>query len=139
MLMALMGGLLIGLSASLAWSFAGQIAGISGILGRFLRAPSASPFQAWFLAGLVGMSLLVGRAGGALTSSSAGSRSWAWIVVAGLLVGFGTQLANGCTSGHGVCGLSRGSARSLVATLTFMAVAGAVVFFTRHAFAGVAP
>lgn len=139
MLTALMGGLLIGLSASLAWSFAGRIAGISGILGRFLRSPLSSPFQAWFLVGLVGTSVLIGRAGGWLTRNSAGSRSWPWLLVAGLLVGFGTQLSNGCTSGHGVCGLSRGSARSLVATLTFMAVAAAVVFVTRHGFAGGAP
>jgi uncharacterized membrane protein YedE/YeeE len=139
MLTALLGGLLIGLSASLAWSYAGQVAGISGILGSVLRAPLASPFQGWFLLGLLGTSVLIGRLGGGFTASSIGARSLPGIVVAGLLVGFGTQLSNGCTSGHGVCGLSRGSVRSLVATLTFMAVAAVVVFFTRHAFAGAWP
>jgi len=140
MLSALLGGLLIGLSASLAWSGARQVAGISGMLGGFLRAPWGSPFPGWFLAGLVGTSLLLGRVNGAAwTNASVGSRSIGWLLVAGLLVGFGTQLSNGCTSGHGVCGVSRGSARSLVATLTFMTVAALVVFLTRHAFAGAVP
>jgi uncharacterized protein len=139
MLSALLGGLVIGLSASLAWSGARQVAGISGILGGFLRAPFGSPFPGWFLAGLVGTSLLLGRTSGPWTDASVAAPSVGWLLVAGLLVGFGTQLSNGCTSGHGVCGLSRGSARSLVATLTFMTVAAVVVFLTRHAFAGAAP
>lgn len=139
MLSALLGGLLIGLSASLAWSGARQVAGISGILGSFLRAPLGAAFPGWFLAGLVGSSLLLGRVSGAWTVASVGSRSVGWLLVAGLLVGFGTQLSNGCTSGHGVCGVSRGAARSLVATLTFMTVAAVVVFLTRHAFAGAVP
>jgi len=139
MLWALVGGILIGASASLAWSGAGQIAGISGILGRALRAPTSSPFQVWFLAGLLGTSLLLGRVGGPWTVSSLPARPLAWLLVAGLFVGFGTQLGSGCTSGHGVCGLSRGSVRSLVATLTFMLVAAVVVLLTRRALGGVSP
>lgn len=139
MLQALLGGLLIGASASLAWSGARQIAGISGIVGRFLRGPLSAGFTGWFLAGLLGASLLVGRVAGTWQVSSVAARPLASVLVAGLLVGFGTQLGSGCTSGHGVCGLSRLSARSLVATLTFMLTAAAVVLLTRHAFAGAVP
>lgn len=140
MLTALLGGLLIGASASLAWSGAGQIAGISGIVGGFLRAPLAGSFRAWFLIGLLLTSLLWRLLGGApATAMSIAARPLAWLIVAGLLVGFGTQLGSGCTSGHGVCGLSRLSLRSLVATLTFMVTAGVVVLLTRHAFAGALP
>jgi uncharacterized membrane protein YedE/YeeE len=138
MLSALLGGLLIGASASLAWSGARQIAGISGVGGRFLRGPLTSGFAGWFLAGLLGVSLLLGRVAGPWQTASLAARPLGWVLVAGLLVGFGTQLANGCTSGHGVCGLSRLSGRSLVATLTFMFTA-AVVFLTRHALAGGLP
>jgi uncharacterized membrane protein YedE/YeeE len=140
LLTALLGGLLIGASASLAWSGAGQIAGISGIVGGFLRAPFASSFHRWFLIGLLLTSLVWGVLGGAPSAAmSVAPRPLAWLVVAGLLVGFGTQLGSGCTSGHGVCGLSRLSPRSLVATLTFMVTAGVVVLLTRHALAGALP
>jgi uncharacterized protein len=140
MLSALLGGLLIGASASLAWSGAGQIAGISGIVGGFLRAPLAGSFRLWFLAGLLLTSLVWGVLGGAPAAAmSLAARPLAWLVVAGLLVGFGTQLGNGCTSGHGVCGVSRLSRRSLVATLTFIVTAGFVVLLTRHVFAGALP
>lgn len=136
---ALVGGILIGASASLAWSGANEIAGISGILGRVLRAPLSSPFQAWFLVGLFSVSLLLGRLGGAWTESSVSPRPLVWILVSGVLVGFGTRLGSGCTSGHGVCGLSRGSLRSFVATGTFMLVAGLILFCTRHLLAGARP
>jgi uncharacterized membrane protein YedE/YeeE len=139
MLSALFGGLLIGASASLAWSGAGQIAGISGIVGRWLSRPSAPGFAGWFLLGFVGVSLLFGRVAGPWQDASLAPRPLGWLLVAGLLVGFGTQLGSGCTSGHGVCGLSRLSPRSLAATLTFMLTAAAVVFLTRHAFAGGLP
>ena len=137
MLSALIGGVLIGASASLAWSGARQIAGINGIVGRFLRAPWSSGFAGWFLAGFLCVSLVVGRFAGSWQVSSITARPLGLLLTAGLLVGFGTQLANGCTSGHGVCGLSRPSARSLVATLTFMMTAAAAVFVTRHVLAGV--
>ena len=140
MLTALLGGLLIGASASLAWSGAGQIAGVSGIVAGFLRGPFAGSFRRWFLTGLLLTSLLWGvLAGAPAAAMSVAERPLAWLIVAGLLVGFGTQLGSGCTSGHGVCGLSRLSLRSLVATVTFMVTAGLVVLLTRHAFAGALP
>jgi uncharacterized membrane protein YedE/YeeE len=136
MLSALAGGLLIGISASLAWSGAREVAGISGIVGRVLREPLRTGFHVWFLVGLLLTSALVGRLSGPWQATDLVPRSVPWILAAGLLVGFGTQLGSGCTSGHGVCGISRLAPRSIVATLTFMVVAGAVVFVTRHALAG---
>jgi uncharacterized membrane protein YedE/YeeE len=127
-LSALLGGSLIGLAASLLMLSNGQIAGVSGIFAGFLdpRASSgASPgdrsFRAFFLAGLL-LAGVLARAvhAGTLPASTPGLLVGA---VAGLLVGFGTRLGSGCTSGHGVCGLSRLSKRSLVATITFMATA----------------
>jgi uncharacterized membrane protein YedE/YeeE len=119
-LQSLIGGVLIGLAASLLLLFHGKVAGISGILGNLLSpAPGDVAWRVAFLAGL-----LVAGLGGALSSPASFAfeveRSLGAIVVAGLLVGFGTRLGNGCTSGHGVCGLSRLSGRSLVATITFM-------------------
>lgn len=137
MLLALLGGLLIGVSASVAWSGAGQIAGISGIVGGVLRDLAPRGFRFWFLAGLLLTSLVVGVASGpGLAASSVAARPLAWLIVSGLLVGFGTQLGSGCTSGHGVCGLSRLSLRSLVATLVFMLTAALVVLLTRHVLPG---
>jgi uncharacterized membrane protein YedE/YeeE len=126
------GGLLIGLAASVLLLGNGRVAGISGILGQALW-PTAYEDRGWRLAFLIGLPL-----GAALTSLVARlpvvdiQASPAVLVVAGLLVGFGTRLGNGCTSGHGVCGMSRGSVRSIAATLTFMGVAGLVVFVARH-------
>lgn len=138
--LALLGGLLIGGSASIAWSGAGQIAGISGIVGGWLRAPALQGFRPAFLLGLLLTSALVGLvSGSALSASSIAARPLTWLLVSGLLVGFGTQLGSGCTSGHGVCGLSRLSRRSLVATLVFMLTAALVVFLTRHVLIGAAP
>jgi uncharacterized membrane protein YedE/YeeE len=134
MFLALFGGILIGLSASLAHAFARQVVGVSGILGGLLRLP-ARPlgFGLWFIAGLVLGGLLIARFA-APEATALAPRPLAWLVVAGLLVGFGTRLGSGCTSGHGVCGISRLSARSLVATGVFMATAAVVVFVTRHVF-----
>lgn len=139
MLWAFGGGLLIGASASLAWAGARQITGISGIVGRFIRQPFANHFSTWFLLGLLGTSVLLGRIEGPWQGSGPDARPLGWLAIAGLLVGFGTRLGSGCTSGHGVCGLSRLSLRSLAATVTFMLVAAVVVFITRHAFAGELP
>jgi len=135
MLLALLGGILIGLSASLAHAGARQVAGVSGMLGDLLRRP-ARPlgFGVWFVAGLVLGGLLLARFAEPAATALA-PRSLGWILVAGLLVGFGTRLGRGCTSGHGVCGVSRLSPRSLVATSVFVATAAAVVFLTRHVFA----
>jgi uncharacterized membrane protein YedE/YeeE len=130
MLRGLGGGVVIGLAAGLAWLLHGRIAGISGILGRALfphdpDGARGAGFRRAFLAGLVGSGLVI-----ALAFPSAigpGVRSLGALAVAGVLVGVGTTLANGCTSGHGVCGLSRGSLRSLVAVVVFMATAAIVV------------
>ncbi len=125
LLSALFGGALIGLSAGLLLLLEGRIAGISGIAGRL----ATSHDRGWRLAFLGGLFfgglLFVWRAPQAF-----GAAHWASLpvlAVAGALVGVGTQIANGCTSGHGVCGIGRGSKRSLVATITFMTVAALVV------------
>ncbi len=121
-----LGGALIGLAASAMLLLLGRVAGISGIVGGLLK-PRAGDLG-WRLAFVAG--LLLAGVGGALlapeTVAVAIERPTWLLVLAGLLVGFGTRLGNGCTSGHGVCGLSRLSPRSLASVLTFMAV-GAVV------------
>ena len=129
---ALLGGALIGTAALLCWLLLGRIAGISGILAG--AAQAQGPERNWrlaFLAGLVLAPLAFALAGGTLPVPDA-TRNPAMLVVAGLLVGFGTRLGSGCTSGHGVCGLARLSRRSLAATGVFMASAVATVFVTRH-------
>jgi uncharacterized protein len=131
-LSAALGGAVIGLSAALLWRGIGRVAGISGIVGGLL-APKAEDI-AWrlvFLAGLVLAPILYGRAGGGVPPIVlAGSP--AIIVAGGLLVGFGTRLGGGCTSGHGVCGIARLSRRSIAATALFMASGFATVFILRH-------
>lgn len=137
MLLALFGGVLIGLSASLAHAGARQVAGVSGLLGGLLRdGLRPLSFALWFVAGLVLGGLLIARLVPWLApvASSVAPRSLGWLLVAGLLVGFGTRLGSGCTSGHGVCGISRLSPRSVVATCVFMATAALVVLLTRHVF-----
>lgn len=138
MLAALFGGVLIGLSASLVHSGARQIAGVSGILGGLLRGPTRPlSFGLWFIMGLVLGGLLIARFAPAAADASALGPRPIWLLVAsGLLVGFGTRLGSGCTSGHGVCGISRRSVRSVVATCVFMAAAALVVLFTRHVLTG---
>ncbi|MCW3474203.1 YeeE/YedE family protein [Limobrevibacterium gyesilva] len=129
---AAIGGALIGLSAALLWITNGRIAGISGILGG--ASGNDLGWRLTFLAGLVAAPLLYAVAAGApAVAIQAGP---ATLVVAGLLVGFGTRLGGGCTSGHGVCGLARLSRRSVVATSLFMAAAAATVFLTRHVAGG---
>ncbi len=123
---ALGGGALIGLASSVLLLAHGRVAGISGIVGMLLER--GTPDRGWraaFLAGLltagvVAMVAMPGRLGAHVVALPA-------IGVAGFLVGIGTRIGGGCTSGHGVCGLSRGSPRSLVATMTFMAVAAITV------------
>jgi len=126
----LLGGLLIGLSASILWLTLGRIAGVSGIIGSTLTRPSRDiSWRFGFLAGLIGIGSLMLSRRGAEASVHSGP---VLLLVAGLLVGFGTRLGNGCTSGHGVCGLSRLSPRSVVATAVFVATAMLVVFVVRH-------
>lgn len=120
MVAALLGGMLIGLAASVLLLVDGRIMGISGIVGGLLR-PSEGDV-AWRLSFLLGMGI-TGAIGSFLYPGAVGPEPSTplVVVIAGLLVGFGTQLGNGCTSGHGVCGLSRQSPRSLVSVMTFMA------------------
>lgn len=136
---SLAGGVLIGLSATAMVVLLGRITGISGMVGSLLQAQTWRSTSQWgwrasFVAGLM-------------------TAPWVWqwfaplpevtmpsnpvlIIAAGLLVGFGTRLGSGCTSGHGVCGLSRLSLRSLAATLVFMATGAATVFVVRHVIGG---
>jgi uncharacterized membrane protein YedE/YeeE len=133
---ALAGGVLIGLSASALLWLTGRIAGVSGIAGRALLAPGEG--LAWrlaFLAGLICMGGLALQALPAAQPTRAGFPPWL-LVVAGLLVGVGTRMGNGCTSGHGVCGLALHSRRSLAAVAVFMGVAMAVTFLVRHVWRG---
>lgn len=134
---SLAGGILIGLSASALLALNGKIAGISGIVGGLL-APLGTGDAAWrlaFLGGLAagGMTLAL-VAPGALAMTL--PRSTAALIGAGVLVGFGSRLGSGCTSGHGVCGIARGSRRSLLATITFMATGAATVLVISRLFAG---
>ena len=133
---ALAGGLLIGASAALLLLLNGRIAGISGILGGLLPPRSGDiVWRAAFIAGLVLAPVLYAALGSSLPPVSVAT-SPALLAVAGLLVGFGARLGAGCTSGHGVCGIGRGSPRSLVATAVFIIVAIATVFVTRHVAGG---
>jgi uncharacterized protein len=131
------GGALIGLSAVILLLFSSRIAGITGIVRRLLPPyETARPLEAAaFIIGLIGAPALWPLLTGAGVTQTV-SDDTLLQAIAGLLVGFGTVWANGCTSGHGVCGLSRFSPRSLVAMLTFMAVASATVFVVRHVAGG---
>ena len=131
-LTALCGGLLIGLSASVLLLLNGRIAGISGIVGGLLQRYKAGDL-AWRVAFVLGLVLapVLYRLFGELPESRIDA-GWAMLVVAGVLVGFGSRLGSGCTSGHGVCGLSRRSPRSLVATATFMSAGFMAVYLVRH-------
>jgi uncharacterized membrane protein YedE/YeeE len=132
---ALAGGLLIGGAAALLLLVGGRIAGVSGILGGALaRAAPDRLWRVFFLLGLPLGALAVGAARGGLEIQI--SASPMALVAAGLLVGFGTQLGGGCTSGHGVCGLANGSRRSLVATILFMLTGALTVYAVRHGIGG---
>ncbi|WQO70650.1 YeeE/YedE thiosulfate transporter family protein (plasmid) [Sinorhizobium medicae] len=128
----LTGGLLIGLSAGLYLLLNGRIAGISGLAAAAagLTRDGDSKLGLGFLAGIIAgawlAAALIRQPKIVITSSPA------LLIAAGLIVGYGTRLGSGCTSGHGVCGLARLSPRSLAATAIFMGVAGATVFVTRH-------
>ncbi|TDH58626.1 YeeE/YedE family protein [Dankookia rubra] len=129
------GGALIGASAALLWVALGRVAGISGILGGLAGAPAGEPgWRLAFLAGLVAAPLLYVATFGAPEVLIAADP--VRLAVAGLLVGFGTRLGTGCTSGHGVCGIARLSPRSIAATGIFMATATATVFLSRHVLGG---
>jgi uncharacterized membrane protein YedE/YeeE len=128
---SLAGGLLIGVAAAMFALFNGRIAGISGVLGGVFRPVKGE--LAWRVAFILG--LVAAPLAYALFASVPEPRidaGWGELVVAGLLVGIGTRYGSGCTSGHGVCGLSRLSLRSLVATVAFMGAGFATVFVVRH-------
>ncbi len=133
-LSALTGGLLIGLSAALLILYNGRIAGISGIVGGLLQRLQTGDvgWRAAFVLGLV-LAPVLYRAAAVLPEIRIDA-GWAVLLLAGVLVGYGARLGSGCTSGHGVCGLSRLSPRSLVATLTFMATGFITVYAIRHLF-----
>jgi uncharacterized membrane protein YedE/YeeE len=133
---AAIGGGLIGLSAVLLMLLTGRIAGISGIFGGLLDFRSED--KVWriaFIAGLILAPLVAGLIGFAMPSPKLPG-SWTVIIAAGTLVGFGTRLGGGCTSGHGICGVARLSVRSIAATVIFMLAAIATVAVTRHVFGG---
>lgn len=129
-LLPLLGGVMIGLAAGGLYLLLGEIAGITGIV----RSAMSGPDRTWQLAFIAGLLLAGAVASFTPADYAAGLEgiSIPVLLVAGLLVGIGTDLGNGCTSGHGVCGLSRFSKRSLIAVATFMATAAITVFIVRH-------
>lgn len=132
---SLAGGALIGLAAAVLWVGDGRIAGISGILGGLATASGSDiGWRVTFLAGLIVAPVIYVLAVGIPVVSIATGRLA--LVAGGLLVGFGTRLGGGCTSGHGVCGIARLSRRSITATALFIAAAAATVFIARHVAAG---
>lgn len=134
LLLAVLGGLLIGLAATLLYAFQGRIAGISGIgYGLLWGTSNDRGWRLAFIAGLIGGGWLALAAGMPLPRMplpEAGTEI-ALLIVAGLLVGYGTRMGNGCTSGHGVCGIARLSPRSIIAVLCFMATGFAAATLLR--------
>jgi uncharacterized membrane protein YedE/YeeE len=128
---ALVGGGLIGLGAAILVLFNGRIAGVAGIAGGLLRpAPGEVAWRSAFIAALIAAPVIYSIVAGPPTLTI--DAGYPTLIVAGLLVGIGTRYGSGCTSGHGVCGVSRLSPRSMVATLAFMAAGFATVFVVRH-------
>jgi uncharacterized membrane protein YedE/YeeE len=133
---AAIGGGLIGLSAVLLMLLTGRIAGISGIFGGLLDTGNNDKgWRVAFIAGLILAPVISDWIGYAIPIPKMPA-SWAVIIAAGLLVGFGTRLGGGCTSGHGICGVARWSDRSIAATVIFMVVAIVTVAVTRHVVGG---
>lgn len=144
---SLIGGMLIGLSVSIMLLFSGKIAGISGIVGGILSpAQNDTQWRLLFLGGLLVGGMLIGSQTVGFFSADLFAidnvfaieieRSWVALILAGLLVGFGSRFGSGCTSGHGVCGISRFSPRSLVATMTFISTGALAVYIVNHLFGG---
>lgn len=141
-LTAALGGILIGLATAVLWLGNGRIAGISGIFGQLLPPAQTVVWRIVFLAALIAAASLtalafpqLGVGGVEPAQLAAPPESWSipmpiWLIIAGLLTGIGTKIGNGCTSGHGVCGLARLSLRSLVAVVVFFAVAIVTVTIT---------
>jgi len=131
-LAALLGGALIGFAATLLYAGLGRIAGISGMLTQVLEQPLGRGWRLAFLVGLVAGAGAWFAFGPGVPAPRAGF-PLPWLLLAGVLVGFGTRMGNGCTSGHGICGLARLSRRSLVAVAVFMGAAILTVYVLRHA------
>jgi len=134
-LSGLIGGALIGLASALLMLSAGRLAGVSGMLGGSLTANSDRAWRLAFIAGLIAAAL-IGPLFGTPAAARLSSSNLVLYAAAGLLVGFGSRMGNGCTSGHGVCGFARISTRSIVATLVFMGVAFITVAIVRHGVGG---
>jgi uncharacterized protein len=135
-LSGLFGGALIGLAAASLMLLTGRVAGVSGIFGGLLALRQAD--QGWriaFVAGLIAAPLLATLVGRPLPAPAMAS-NLVLVALGGLLVGFGSRMGNGCTSGHGVCGFARLSARSIAATVIFMTTAVITVAIVRHGFGG---
>lgn len=129
------GGVLIGVAAACLWLCLGRIAGISGIIRQLVIAQrDERNWRVSFLLGLISGGVVLGQF--MPDAFGATSLKYGGLIFAGLLVGVGTALANGCTSGHGVCGIARGSRRSIVATATFMVTAALVTFVVEHLLKG---
>ena len=128
---ALIGGGLIGIAIAMFLMINGRIAGISGIVGGLLRPKPGDTFwRIAFVLGVIAAPVLYGVF--AILPESRVDAEWPMLVVAGLLVGLGTRYGSGCTSGHGVCGMSRLSPRSILATATFMSFGFVTVYVVRH-------
>jgi hypothetical protein len=133
---AAIGGALIGLSAVLLMISTGRIAGISGIFSGLLNVRGEDrDWRIAFLAGLILAPIIAGLIGYGMAQPVLPS-NWVVIAVAGVLVGFGTRLGGGCTSGHGICGIARLSPRSIAATIVFIVMAVVTVAITRHVLGG---
>ena len=133
---SLLGGIILGVAAALYVLFHGRILGISGIISGLLRPKSGD--RAWRMALILGLltAPLLAALFFEIRPIVEVEADWLAVVIAGLLVGFGTQYGSGCTSGHGICGLSRLSPRSLVATVSFMTAGFLIVFVLRHVIGG---
>ena len=130
---ALFGGILIGLASALLMLLNGRVTGISGILAGVLRpVREDTAWRALFLLGLLSGGIVTALAFPGLAAKSAPAVGLPTVLLGGVLVGFGVRLGNGCTSGHGVCGIGRLAPRSIVATVTFIATAALTVFVMRH-------
>lgn len=132
-IMGLIGGLLIGLGAAVYLLGNGRVMGASGIIGGLVDGSgrASASERVVFLVGLIGVPAVLYALSGAEVSTHL-TGNWAVIIVAGLLVGLGTRVANGCTSGHGVCGISRFSVRGIVATVIYLLAGGVTVLVMRH-------
>src|ERR1017187_7663709 len=132
MVNALLGGVLIGSAATLFFWLNGRIAGVSSVIAGLLFTKDRL-WPALFICGIVAGAAIFYALGGSVPVPRSNFPAWL-LALAGILVGYGTELARGCTSGHGVCGLGRLSLRSLVATLTFLSVGLLTTFVVRHIF-----